>query len=119
MEVVDVLFQKQEVQGGQTQGWGLQGQAWASLPWLQTLNLMRPQASINLEHGVMIQAVEFEPGPHCREDRPSWSRGQRSTGRTEIAKCWGVRQEKGEQGHKSHSSCDQVSTEDMKSVVRT
>lgn len=23
---------------------------------------MRPQASINLEHGVMIQAVEFEPG---------------------------------------------------------
>lgn len=31
MEVADVLFQKQEVQGGLTQGWGLQSQAWVSL----------------------------------------------------------------------------------------
>lgn len=30
MEIVDFLFQKQKVQGGQTQGWDPQGQAWAS-----------------------------------------------------------------------------------------
>ena len=59
------------------------------------MNFMRPRASVNPKRGVITEAVEYKPQPRCRGDGPLWSRGQWSTGRTEITKPWEVGQEKG------------------------